>query len=139
MVFSELVFASDFVRARFGREYHNSVISIDPEIADIDFPLSEKVNQRVYSLKPYASDMNFDSYKVALVELGIETDNYYQNDFLQNMDSSESTKDKTSRIKKENEKDFELYQLESLLDRKRGKIWTYRTYFFLPFQIKLIF
>lgn len=71
-------------------------------------------------LRPYSKELKFDPYKVALVELGIEHDEYYQNQFLQNVDSSETTKDKTSRIKAENASELELFQLEKLLSRFKG-------------------
>ena len=62
--------------------------------------------------------------------MGIESDQYYQNAFLQNVDSSETTSDKTERIKKENAAQKDLFQLDMLLDRP-DRVYNYFYRFFL--------
>ena len=69
-------------------------------------------------LKPYAKEKNFNPYKVALVELGLEDDNFYRNEFLGNLESTESTTDKTHRLNIEELGAQELSELEQLIHRK---------------------
>ena len=39
---------------------------LDPDIAKVELPLSEKIARRVATLTPYAEEYKFDPYKAAL-------------------------------------------------------------------------
>lgn len=112
-----MIFEADIARARFRREFNDSLVSLDPEIAPIELPLSEKVARRVAMLQPYAKEKNFNPYKVALVELGLENDDFYRNEFLGNLESTEATTAKTERLKIEEIGAKELSELEQLINR----------------------
>ena len=117
-----MIFEADIARARFRREFNDSLVSLDPEIAPIELPLSEKVARRVSMLHPYAKEKNFNPYKVALVELGLENDDFYRNEFLGNLESTEATTAKTKRLKIEEVGAQELSELEQLINRNVYKI-----------------
>ena len=39
---------------------------LDPDIAKVELPLSEKIARRVATLEPFAKEYKFDAYKAAL-------------------------------------------------------------------------
>jgi len=39
---------------------------LDPDIAKVELPLSEKIARRVATLTPFAQEYKFDAYKAAL-------------------------------------------------------------------------
>ena len=105
---------------------------LDPDIAKVELPLSEKIARRVATLTPYAEEYKFDPYKAALgdyfsvytvancfltVEAGIESDDYYRHEFLDNMAEGDlSTAEKTRLDRRKKQSEMELSMLQSMME-----------------------
>ncbi|CBY13034.1 unnamed protein product [Oikopleura dioica] len=113
----DLNYLADKSRAAFRTSYTDSIISLDPDIAKVELPLSEKIARRVATLTPFAQEYKFDAYKAALVEAGIESDDFYRHEFLDNMADGElSTAEKTRLDRRKQQSEMELSMLQSMME-----------------------